>query len=71
MDMVRGDNGQPIPLELHHADQMLGSAIHEVDPKTHRGPGVHGQKNQGVTHKMRKENRELHWKLRGEEMSSK
>ncbi|GAA0638069.1 hypothetical protein GCM10009547_48070 [Sporichthya brevicatena] len=44
-DLQRGAFGQsPRGLgspHLHHADQMPGSAIHEVNPQTHRLPGVH------------------------------
>ncbi|MEV0129402.1 polymorphic toxin-type HINT domain-containing protein [Dactylosporangium sp. NPDC050688] len=30
-------------LELHHADQMLGSAIRELERTVHRGPGNHAR----------------------------
>jgi hypothetical protein len=63
-------NGKEMPLELHHADQMPGSAIHEVDRDSHREPGVHGQSNKGVTPEMRKEDAQLHWQLRGQEMGN-
>ncbi|WP_168210686.1 polymorphic toxin-type HINT domain-containing protein [Persicimonas caeni] len=56
--------------DLHHADQMPGSAIHEVRPGNHRNnPALHRNKfNQGVTAEMRKEDRQLHWWYRAREM---
>ena len=54
-----GSLGRP---ELHHADQMPGSGIHEVDPVAHRQPGVHNNMwNQGVDGAMRDADRKLHW----------
>jgi RHS repeat-associated protein len=72
LDLVPRVNrrGREVPLELHHADQMPGSAIHEVDVVEHRQPGVHGQPRQGVTGRMRKEDAQLHWQLRGQEMGN-
>jgi len=72
LDLVPRVNrrGREVPLELHHADQMPGSAIHEVDHVEHRQPGVHGQPNQGVTDRMRREDAQLHWQLRGQEMGN-
>jgi hypothetical protein len=72
LDLVPRVNrrGQEVPLELHHADQMPGSAIHEVDLVEHRLPGVHGQPTQGVTNEMRREDAQLHWQLRGQEMGN-
>ncbi len=61
-----GDN-----LELHHADQMPGSGIHELDQLTHRGPGsdLHQNPfNQGVTGTMRTQDTQLHWWYRSQEM---
>lgn len=55
--------------DLHHAGQMPGSAIHEILPIQHRGnPMLHPNKyNQGVTLKMRAQNRQLHWWYRARE----
>ncbi len=55
--------------DIHHADQMPGSGIHEILPGIHRGnkllhPNKH---NQGVTPLMRKQDRELHWWYRARE----
>ena len=60
-------------LQLHHADQMPGSGIHEVAPGAleHLAPGMHpNATNQGVTPEMRTEDRQLHWQMRGEEMGN-
>lgn len=38
---TRNAAGREVPLELHHADQMLGSAIHEVAPFHSKIPGAH------------------------------
>jgi hypothetical protein len=59
-----------MPMQLHHAGQMPGSGIHEVDPMTHNQRGVHGQKTQGVTDEMRQADRELYWQMRGQEMGN-
>lgn len=67
---MRNRLGQEMPLELHHADQMPGSAIHEVNPVEHRKPGVHGQPKQGVTAAMRTKDAQLHWQTRGQEMGN-
>lgn len=58
--------------DLHHADQMPGSGIHEVIPSEHRGNmDLHPNRfNQGVTPEMRKEDRELHWWYRAREMGA-
>lgn len=59
--------------DLHHADQMPGSAIHEVLPSQHRGnKALHpnGQLNQGVTPEMRKQDKELHWWYRAREQGA-
>lgn len=51
-------------LEIHHADQMPGSAIHELDEVVHRGAGTDLHRNiwnQGVTREMRSEDTQLHW----------
>jgi hypothetical protein len=61
--------GSEVPLELHHADQMPGSAIHEVAPFHSNIPGAHPNKfNQGVTPTMRAEDAQLHWYFRVQEM---
>ncbi|MGA5629735.1 HNH/ENDO VII family nuclease [Streptomyces cellulosae] len=57
-------------IEIHHADQMPGSAIHELDQKVHRGPSTdlhRNERNQGVTDKMRKQDTQLHWWYRSQE----
>jgi len=60
-----------MPLELHHGDQMPGSAIHEVPP-AHSKIVPHPNKfNQGVTPLMRQQDAQLHWYLRGLEMGNK
>ncbi|GAA4053645.1 RHS repeat-associated core domain-containing protein [Actinomadura miaoliensis] len=57
-------------LEIHHADQMPGSAIHELDQVVHRGAGTDLHRNiwnQGVTNEMRSEDTQLHWWYRSQE----
>lgn len=58
--------------DLHHADQMPGSAIHEVLPGVHRGnPALHPNAcNQGVTDLMRAQDRQLHWWYRAREQGA-
>ncbi|MBO2588854.1 hypothetical protein [Shewanella algae] len=57
--------------DLHHADQMPGSGIHEIIPTEHRGnKALHGQPNQGVTPEMRKAEKELHWWYRAREQGA-
>ena len=58
--------------DLHHADQMPGSAIHEVLPSVHRGnKTLHPNKfNQGVTPKMRQQDKQLHWWYRAREQGA-
>jgi len=71
LDFVPTTNraGREVPLELHHADQMPGSAIHEVAPFHSNIPGAHPNKfNQGVTPTMRAEDAQLHWYFRIKEM---
>jgi hypothetical protein len=64
-------SGKKMPLELHHGDQMPGSAIHEVPP-AHSGTVPHPNKfNQGVTPLMRQQDSQLHWYMRGLEMGNK
>lgn len=55
--------------QLHHADQMPGSAIHEILEKDHLGnKALHPNKwNQGVTKDMRWRDAELHWWYRAQE----
>jgi hypothetical protein len=73
-DIKRASQGKtPLQLggkiQLHHADQMPGSAIHEVFADMHNVKGVHPNKfNQGVTDEIRKMDRQLHWWLRAQEM---
>jgi RHS repeat-associated protein len=72
-DLARMMNGGPprsydFP-QLHHADQMPGSAIHEVPQEIHRRPELHPNAfNQGVTNTMRQADRNLHWMMRAMEM---
>jgi hypothetical protein len=59
--------------DLHHADQMPGSGIHEVLPAQHRGnPALHpnDRRGQGVTPDMRRQDRELHWWYRAREQGA-
>ncbi len=70
--MGRTPKGLASP-DLHHADQMPGSAIHEVVPNQHRGnKALHpnGNRNQGVTAEMRKADKELHWWYRAREQGA-
>ena len=55
--------------DLHHADQMPGSGIHEILPERHRGnralhPNIY---NQGVTPEMSAADRKLYWWYRARE----
>ncbi|KAB7765680.1 type IV secretion protein Rhs [Xanthomonas sp. LMG 12462] len=69
---TRNSAGREVPLELHHADQMPGSAIHEVPPFHYNIPGAHPNlRNQGVTNEMRAADTRLHWQLRGQEMGNR
>lgn len=75
-DLARGAMGKPPKSlgspELHHADQMPGAGIHEVDAVTHRLPGNHPNMfNQGVTDAMRTSDRQLHWWYRAQEMGGR
>ncbi|MGI5525835.1 polymorphic toxin-type HINT domain-containing protein [Micromonospora sp. CA-259024] len=57
-------------IEIHHADQMPGSPIHELDQVVHRGRGSQLHPNaihQGVTGAMRAEDTRLHWWYRSQE----
>lgn len=69
--MGRSPKGLGKP-DLHHADQMPGSAIHEVLPAEHRGnTAMHPNKfNQGVTPKMRQQDKQLHWWYRAREQGA-
>jgi RHS repeat-associated protein len=58
--------------DLHHADQMPGSGVHEILPDVHRGnktlhPNIF---NQGVTKEMRETERKLHWWYRAREQGA-
>lgn len=71
LDFVPQTNraGREVPLELHHADQMPGSAVHELPPFHPTIPGSHPNKyNQGVTSEMRAQDAQLHWYMRVMEM---
>jgi len=69
---TRNMAGRQVPLDLHHAGQMPGSAIHEVLPFQYNIPGAHPNlKNQGVTQKVRASDTRLHWKMRGQEMGNR
>lgn len=69
--MGRSPRGLGRP-DLHHADQMPGSAIHEIPPTLHRGnPAIHPNKyNQGVTPEMRQQDKQLHWWYRAREQGA-
>lgn len=57
-------------LEIHHADQMPGSGIHELDQVVHRGPGTDLHRNewaQGVTKALRLQDTQLHWWYRSQQ----
>ena len=58
--------------QLHHAEQMPGSAIHEIDAYYHRtNPYLHPNKwNQGVNKLMRDQDRYLHWWYRAREQGA-
>jgi hypothetical protein len=58
--------------DLHHADQMPGSGVHEVLPDDHRNnPALHRNPfNQGVTDDMREADRQLHWWYRAREQGA-
>jgi len=58
--------------QLHHADQMPGSAIHEVLAGDHLGnAALHPNKwNQGVTGAMRTQDTKLHWWYRAQEQGA-
>ncbi|HTA66266.1 MAG TPA: RHS repeat-associated core domain-containing protein, partial [Xanthomonadaceae bacterium] len=63
--------GKEVPLELHHAGQMPGSAVHEAPPVHSKVPGLHpNQYNQGVSPAMRTQDANLHWQMRGQEMGN-
>ena len=75
-DLIDGLKGRPPKSlgrpDLHHADQMPGSAIHEVLPGMHRGNrDLHpNRRNQGVTDDMRAGDRQLHWWYRAQEQGA-
>lgn len=75
-DLWRGLHGRPPrglgSPDLHHADQMPGSGIHEVSPEFHRGnSSLHPNAfNQGITPEMRKQDRQLHWWYRAREQGA-
>jgi len=58
--------------QLHHADQMPGSGIHEVLASDHLGnAALHPNKwNQGVTGAMRTQDTRLHWWYRAQEQGA-
>ncbi len=59
--------------DLHHADQMPGSGIHEVLAASHRGNRAlhpNGNRGQGVNAKIRKQDKELHWWYRAREQGA-
>lgn len=69
---TRNSAGREVTLELHHADPMPGSAIHEVTPFHYDIPGAHPNKcNQGVTDDVRTLNTRFHWQMRGQEMGNR
>ncbi|MET9081131.1 RHS repeat-associated core domain-containing protein [Streptomyces sp. NPDC004237] len=57
-------------IEIHHADQMPGSGVHELERNRHRGAGTDLHRNrwkQGVTKDMRTTDTRLHWWYRSQE----
>jgi hypothetical protein len=58
--------------DLHHADQLPGSGVHEVLPEAHRNnPALHPNMfNQRVTPEMRTPDRQLHWCDRAREQGA-
>ena len=58
--------------QLHHADQMPGSGIHEILASDHLGnPALRPNKwNQGVTAAMRTQDTRLHWWYRAQEQGA-
>jgi hypothetical protein len=75
-DMKQGLLGHPPrglgSPDLHHADQMPGSGIHELLSDQHRNnSALHPNKfNQGVTPEMREQDRRLHWWYRAREQGA-
>ena len=55
-------------LQIHHADQMPGSPIHELDQDFHLNADIHRNPfNQGVDSSMRRQDTQLHWWYRSME----
>ncbi|MFF4573532.1 polymorphic toxin-type HINT domain-containing protein [Streptomyces sp. NPDC001410] len=55
-------------LQLHHADQMPGSPIHELDQDFHLNADIHRNPfNQGVDSLMRRQDTQMHWWYRSME----
>ncbi len=58
---TKNSAGKEVPLELHHGDQMPGSAVHEAPPFHKRTvPHPSGNVSQGVTDRMRKQDTNMH-----------
>ncbi|GAA2248106.1 hypothetical protein GCM10010104_50790 [Streptomyces indiaensis] len=72
-DIGRGARGlQPRRIgerpQIHHADQMPGSPIHELPERFHLTGDLHrNPHNQGVTGDMRRSDTRLHWWYRSQE----
>ncbi|MCX3058378.1 LamG-like jellyroll fold domain-containing protein [Streptomyces beihaiensis] len=55
-------------LQIHHADQMPGAPIHELDQDFHLNADIHRNPfNQGVDGPMRRQDTQLHWWYRSME----
>ncbi|MCZ0991799.1 polymorphic toxin-type HINT domain-containing protein [Streptomyces diastatochromogenes] len=55
-------------LQIHHADQMPGSPIHELDQDFHLNADIHRNRfNQGVDKLMRRQDTQMHWWYRSME----
>ena len=55
-------------LQIHHADQMPGAPIHELDQDFHLNADIHRNPfNQGVDGSMRRQDTQLHWWYRSME----
>jgi RHS repeat-associated protein len=77
-DLKRGATGRAprtmSETDIHHADQMPGSGVHEIPRDVHRRDSsvLHPNKhNQGVTDEMRTKDRQLHWWYRSQEMGGR
>lgn len=73
-DLYNGLNGRYPKsfgqIDLHHAGQMPGSGIHEIEASLHRWNKIlhPNLRNQGVDQLLRNQDRQLHWWYRAQEM---